>query len=645
MKVGRTAATATGGRAATTRSIPAKLALAVGKPSTPAPHGWKWTALTDLARLESGHTPSRRHPEYWGGTIPWISIQDARDNHGRRIAQTKEKTNELGIANSSARVLPKNTVCLSRTASVGYVVVMDRPMATSQDFVNWVCSPDLEPDFLKYLFIAEGNDLLRFASGAVHQTIYFPEAKAFHICHPPRPEQQRIVSLLDEALAGIELLRKNTGTSVRNCQLLFDTQRRSLFTEGGRDWTQRKLGELSEVSSGGTPRVSTPEFWNGDVAWYSSGELNQEFTTAPERYISKVGLDSSNAKLFPKGSLLIGMYDTAALKMSLLDRNAAFNQAIAGVKPNRDLDLKFVLHAINAIKTEILDRRRGVRQKNLSLEKIRDISLYVPKLVSEQRAVVSKLEALSNQVTALGSIYEKKLAAVEELRCSVLSKAFQAELSTGTSPVVAIRMPARIPQISTTDLHAGLLAIAYHHHEQARRTHTFGHVKAEKIAHLVEAVADMDLGRNPIKDAAGPNDYPHFKNVHHRAKKAGYFEFKKSGNGYRLQKYRKFDDLVTQARSALSEHAASVDRVIGLLVPMTTQQAEIIATVYAAWNNLILDSRAITDEAIVREAREDWHHEKLKIPRDKFFKAIAWMKEEQLVPTGSGKRVESRKAA
>jgi len=117
-----------------------------------------------VARLESGHTPSRRHPEWWGGDIPWLSIQDARDRHGMRINDTAEHTNPLGIENSSARLLPAETVCLSRTASVGYVVIMGRPMATSQDFVNWICSDQLDPAFLKYLLIAEGDDLLRLSN-------------------------------------------------------------------------------------------------------------------------------------------------------------------------------------------------------------------------------------------------------------------------------------------------------------------------------------------------------------------------------------------------------------------------------------------------------------------------------------------------
>ncbi|WP_424948959.1 restriction endonuclease subunit S [Comamonas aquatica] len=114
----------TGGRSATTGVIPGDFAISVGNPGTSLADGWTWTLLTDVARLETGHTPSRKHPEYWGGNVPWIGIRDATGNHGQEIFETAQYTNELGIRNSSARILPPKTVCLSRTASVGYVVVM-----------------------------------------------------------------------------------------------------------------------------------------------------------------------------------------------------------------------------------------------------------------------------------------------------------------------------------------------------------------------------------------------------------------------------------------------------------------------------------------------------------------------------------------
>lgn len=217
----RQAETRTGGRAATTGVIPGDVALSVGNPGTALPAGWTWRLLTDVARLESGHTPSRRHPEWWGGSIPWIGIRDATGNHGNTIRRTEQCTNELGIRNSSARVLPANTVCLSRTASVGYVVVMGVPMATSQDFVNWVCGAMLDHRYLKYVLLGERKAFLRFASGTTHQTIYFPEVKAFHIALPELPVQRAIADTLASLDDRIDLLRQTNATLESIAQALF----------------------------------------------------------------------------------------------------------------------------------------------------------------------------------------------------------------------------------------------------------------------------------------------------------------------------------------------------------------------------------------------------------------------------------------
>jgi type I restriction enzyme S subunit len=213
----------TGGRDATTGVIPGRLALSVGKPGLNPPKGWKWTALSDVAQLESGHTPNRKHPEYWDGGIPWIGIKDATENHGRTISNTFQHVSALGLENSSARLLPANTVCLSRTASVGFVVVMGRSMATSQDFVNWVCGPNIEPHYLKYVLLAENEALWRFASGTTHQTIYYPEAKAFHVCLPPVAEQKAIAQILGALDDKIELNRRMNATLEAMARALFQS--------------------------------------------------------------------------------------------------------------------------------------------------------------------------------------------------------------------------------------------------------------------------------------------------------------------------------------------------------------------------------------------------------------------------------------
>jgi type I restriction enzyme S subunit len=178
-------------------------------PTSSAPNGWSWTKLTDLSRLETGHTPSRQKPEYWDGDIPWIGIRDATANHGRTLLDTVQHVTQKGIDNSSARVLPANTVCLSRTASVGYVVVMGREMATSQDFVNWVCDESkLDYRFLKYILLAENQSFSRFSHGTTHQTIYFPEVKALHVCVPSVSEQRAIADVLTSLDDKIEQNRR-----------------------------------------------------------------------------------------------------------------------------------------------------------------------------------------------------------------------------------------------------------------------------------------------------------------------------------------------------------------------------------------------------------------------------------------------------
>ena len=192
-----------GGREATSDVTPGTAALSVNDPGTPPPPGWAWTPLLRVARQETGHTPSRGVASYWdGGDVPWIGIRDAGAHHGSTIYDTIQKCTELGLENSSARLLPTGTVCLSRTASVGYVTVLGKPMATSQDFATWTCTPALLPEFLKFALLAEGDDIRRFGEGSTHTTIYFPEIRALHICLPPVDEQAEIVRMLTSNAGG-----------------------------------------------------------------------------------------------------------------------------------------------------------------------------------------------------------------------------------------------------------------------------------------------------------------------------------------------------------------------------------------------------------------------------------------------------------
>lgn len=172
-----------------------------------SPTGWQWHKLTDIARLESGHTPSRSRSDWWGGDVSWISLTEIRALDGQWVEGTQLRTNAAGIANSAARILPSGTVCYSRTASVGFVTIMAQPMATSQDFANWVCSDALDPEFLMHALIRARNELRELATGATHKTIYMPTLESFHVCAPDPDVQRHIVCALKQRLAEVTNLR------------------------------------------------------------------------------------------------------------------------------------------------------------------------------------------------------------------------------------------------------------------------------------------------------------------------------------------------------------------------------------------------------------------------------------------------------
>lgn len=178
------------------------------------------------------------------------------------------------------------------------------------------------------------------------------------------------------------------------------------------DWKMVDLGDYCFVKAGGTPSRSNSTFWEeGNIPWYSSGELNDIYTTEPNEFITEKGLNNSNTSLFPKGSLLIGMYDTAAFKMSILDREGTFNQAVCGIKPNDKFDMLFLLLYFIMNKEEYLSHRVGVRQRNLNKGFISAIK--VPLIPLEiQHQIVSKIEneqALVNANKQLIVIFEQKI--------------------------------------------------------------------------------------------------------------------------------------------------------------------------------------------------------------------------------------------
>ena len=389
---------------------------------------WTKKPLSEVTTILSGGTPKSGVADYWGNDIRWLTPKDMGRMSSKYISDSDRRISQLGLDKSSAKLILKNSVILSTRAPIGHLAINTEPMATNQGCRGLIPKDNLDTKFLYYFLLGSVSLLNELGTGAIFKELSKTALESVVIPFPPIPEQQRIVAILDQAFADIEKARANAEQNLKNAHELFDSYLQQVFSQRGEGWEKFSLGNITDVSSGGTPTKSTKEYWNGSMPWYSSGELNKLFTKPSKEMITDKGLKESNAKLFPAGSLLIGMYDTAALKMSLLDREGCFNQAIAGVKPNDKVNLVFIYHTINFLKPELLLLRRGVRQKNLNQSKIKSIPIGLPS-IEEQNEVVLLLQSLQDQSDNLVGIYSQKLKSLDELKKSLLQKAFSGELT------------------------------------------------------------------------------------------------------------------------------------------------------------------------------------------------------------------------
>ena len=217
------------------------------------PENWKYDFLDKFAIRCSGHTPSQSHPEYWNGGIKWISLADSNRLDQGYIFETTKQISDEGIKNSSAVLLPAETVILSRDAGIGKSAVMSETMAVSQHFMAWKCDnhEKLHSWFLYNWLQLNKPEFELQAVGSTIKTIGLPYFKKLKIAVPPFPEQQKIAQILstwDKAIAVTEQLLANSQQQKKALmQQLLTSKKRLLDENGVRFEGEWKLTELNSL--------------------------------------------------------------------------------------------------------------------------------------------------------------------------------------------------------------------------------------------------------------------------------------------------------------------------------------------------------------------------------------------------------------
>ena len=233
--------------------------------------------------------------------------------------------------------------------------------------------------FMPYLYyFMEGyiEELRKQAIGGVIKYIKLGNLTDALIELPSVDEQKTIVDILEKSKKVLDMRHEE----ISKLHDLIKARFVELFGDPIYNTNKlpiKRLNDLGEWASGGTPSRAISEYFEGDINWYSAGELNTLFLEKSLEKITEEAIEKSSTKLFKAGSMLVGMYDTAAFKMGILKEDSASNQACACITPNDRINIIWLYYELQLMKEYFLSQRRGVRQKNLNLAMIKRFEIPI----------------------------------------------------------------------------------------------------------------------------------------------------------------------------------------------------------------------------------------------------------------------------
>ena len=377
----------------------------------------KKVKLGEVCEIKIGKTPNRSQTLYWGGDYPWLSISDMKE---KVLCTTKEKITQEAVQKEKMQIVSKGTVVMSFKLSIGKVGILAENMYTNEAIANFVVknNKNLLNEYLYYALQGMNFDSLTDRA-VMGKTLNKAKLNNLSIVYNDPFMQQQIVLRLD----GVYKLIESRKQQLSELSKLVKSRFNEMFGDpvlNEMGWDKHALKEFGIWKSGGTPKRNEEEFFRGNIPWITSGELEHKYIEDSFEKISEKAIECSSAKIIEKGSLLLGMYDTAGLKSSINTKVMSCNQAIAFAKlDDKITNTIYVYYVIQNLRSMLLNQQRGVRQKNFNLSMIKNISIPLPPL-----SLQNEFADFVAQVDKSQLAIQKSLEELETLKKSLMQEYF-----------------------------------------------------------------------------------------------------------------------------------------------------------------------------------------------------------------------------
>lgn len=406
-------------------------------------NGWQTKRIDEVCEIVNGGTPKTAVPQFWNGKHQWITPAEMGNRSNPFVSDTARTLSDSGLENSSARLLPPNSVILSSRAPIGHLVINTKPMAFNQGCKGLIPRNGIQTKFLYYYLYSVVDLLNSLGTGATFRELSVGKLRLVQIPAPPSPEQRRIVAVLDEAFASIAVAKANAEKNLQNAPALFESSLESLLSQRSRRWQEKTVAEL--VAEGvlvkpfdgnhGEIHPRKADYTAAGVPFIMACDLKDgHVDTKTCAFLPRKLADSLRVGFAKDGDVLIshkGTIGRSAIVHTDDDYIMLTPQVTSyRVKDATKLFNRFIRYYFMSplFQREVRAMAKdGSTRAYIGITKQLSLRFRLPPL-AEQRAITAKLDALQTETKLLESVYRGEIVGLEQLKKSVLHQAFTGNL-------------------------------------------------------------------------------------------------------------------------------------------------------------------------------------------------------------------------
>jgi type I restriction enzyme S subunit len=381
--------------------------------------GWEIKKLGEVCKVIAGQSPEGKFYNSEGNGMPFY--QGKKEYGEKYIGEPTTWTTKITKEAEAGDIL------MSVRAPVGPVNFSTQKICIGRGLAAIRAGKNIDKEFL-FNYLIKHESEIEGNAGAVFNSINKTQIENLEIPLPPLPEQQRIVSILDECFSAIERSRNNAEQNLKNAKELFESYLQGVFEKKGDGWEEKKLGDIAEIEYGFTDKAKA----QGDFRYIRITDIDNEGLLSDKEkvYISS----NSDAVSFTlnDNDLLMARTGATFAKVLLYEdiEPSIFASYLIRIKFSGKVDNKFYWYFSKS--PNYWEQARllssGAAQPQFNGNALKQVVFTFPKSIKAQQTIVRQLDALRTETQKLEAVYQKKIADLEELKKSILAKAFSGEL-------------------------------------------------------------------------------------------------------------------------------------------------------------------------------------------------------------------------